>query len=111
MIYPIFTFPINSDALDFGCLVPPLETECLVQTAPTFCDVRSEPSPFSRSPMQAEIDPAQTKALRAKAVEYLEVALTLTSEINAPTAGCMIEMALYNLRADERPEPDLLPAR
>jgi hypothetical protein len=61
--------------------------------------------------MQVTIDPAQAKALRVKAIEYLEVALTLTSEIDAPAAGSMIEMALYNLRADERPEPDLLPAR
>lgn len=58
------------------------------------------------------MEPAQIKDLRAKAVNHLEVALTYTRQINASTAGSMIEMALYNLRADERPDsPDFLQAR
>ena len=57
-------------------------------------------------------DVARTEALRAKAIEHLEVALTFTSEINAFTAGFMIETALYNLRADARPNgPESPPAR
>jgi hypothetical protein len=55
------------------------------------------------------VDPAQTKLVRAQAIEHLELALTFTRQINASAAGSMIEMALYNLRADERPhDPDFL---
>ena len=52
------------------------------------------------------------KDRRTKAIEHLEVALTITREINATTAGAMIEMALYNLHADEQPDkPNFIPAR
>jgi hypothetical protein len=57
-------------------------------------------------------DPDSIKNQRAKAIAHLEVALTMTNEIKAATAGAMIEMALYNLRADERPDKlDFLHAR
>ena len=54
-------------------------------------------------------DPARTNTLRAKAIEHLEVALQITREIDSATAGSMIEMALYNLRADARPDRPQFP--
>jgi hypothetical protein len=58
------------------------------------------------------LDSDGVKDLRAKAIEHLEVALSIANEIKATTAGAMIEMALYNLCADQRPDkPDFLHAR
>ena len=54
-------------------------------------------------------DPARTNTLRAKAIEHLEVALQITREIDSTTAGSMIEMALYNLRAEHRPDRPQFP--
>ena len=56
-------------------------------------------------------DPDSIKNQRAEAVAYLEMALTITKQIKAATAGAMIEMALYNLRADEQPDkPNFIPS-
>ena len=54
-------------------------------------------------------DPARTNTLRAKALEHLEVALQIIREIDSATAGSMIEMALYNLRAEHRPDRPQFP--
>lgn len=58
------------------------------------------------------LDAQGVKKRRREAIDHLEVALTITKEIKAATAGAMIEMALYNLHADENPdEPDFLHSR